>query len=101
MLPDGKGASTPSAVHKSLMDTKASPVMKYCCRGAQGLLEALLEKISKLKMGIPVGLQTQDSSDFFKQAPRPSKATVKHPMCLLAVVIFMFMGSNVLLQVDA
>lgn len=83
------------------MDLKASSVMRYCCRGAQGLLEALLDKISNLKMGIPVSLQTQDSSDFFKQAPRPSKATVKHPMCLLAVVIFMFMCSNVLLQVDA
>lgn len=101
MLPDGKGASTPSALHRSLMDLKASSVMRYCCRGAQGLLEALLDKISNLKMGIPVSLQTQDSSDFFKQAPRPSKATVKHPMCLLAVVIFMFMCSNVLLQVDA
>ena len=83
------------------MDLKASSVMRYCCRGAQGLLEALLDKISNLKMGILVSLQTQDSSDFFKQAPRPSKATVKHPMCLLAVVIFMFMCSNVLLQVDA
>ena len=83
------------------MDLKASSVMRYCCRGAQGLLEALLDKISNLKMGIPVSLQTQDSSDFFKQAPRPSKATVKHPMCLLAVVIFMFMCSNILLQVDA
>jgi hypothetical protein len=101
MLPDGKGASTPAALHRSLVDLRASPIMNYCCRGSQGLLEALLDKISNLKMGIPVSLQTQDLSDFFKLAPRPPKATLKHPMCLLAVIIVMFVCSSVLLQIDA
>jgi hypothetical protein len=67
-LPDGSGASTPAELHRQLLDIKSTNVMKYCSRGGQGRLEALLDKVSALKMGIPVCTQAMDTSDFFGQA---------------------------------
>jgi hypothetical protein len=67
MLPDGSGKSTPADLHRKLLDIKTMNVMKFCSRGAQGRHDALLDKVSALKMGIPVSTQAMDTSDFFRQ----------------------------------
>ena len=83
LLPDGKGSVAPADLHRKIIDLKATSVMKYASRGAQGRAEALLEQVSAIKMGIPVSTVGMDTSEFFKEVFRLMK---KVSTCRLSAV---------------